>query len=364
MKTTDIAHIIHQEFPFSLQENYDNSGIILDFNGEINAILVAFDVTMEVILEAIEQKANLIISHHPVIFSGIKKLSTKNSSDQIIIKAIQHEISIIAVHTNIDNAITGVNGAIAKKLELKNVEVLRPSSQQLFKLVTYVPNDFSGAVRDAIFKSGAGNIGSYSHCSYNSEGEGTFMASKESNPFVGAKEEVHFEPETRIEAIIPDYLVSNAIKNLKAVHPYEEVAYDLIPIKNTNPLAGAGIVGQLPSEIKTIDFLKILKSKFNLSVIKHTKIHKEAVKTIAFCGGSGSFLISDAIAKKADIYITGDVKYHEFFDAQDRIIMADIGHFESEQHTIDIIIDVMIKKIPNFAILKTKTNSNPVHYFI
>lgn len=364
MKTVEIAHIIHQEFPFSLQESYDNSGIILDFSNEITAILVAFDITLDVIHEAIKLNANLIISHHPVVFSGIKKLSYSKQSDRIIIEAIQHKISIIAVHTNIDNVLDGVNGRIAQRLGLKDVEILKPSSHKLFKIVTFVPQNYSGIVRDAIFKNGAGNIGNYSHCSFNTDGVGTFLAKSESNPFAGNKGELHFEPETKIETIVPEYLISEAIQNLKRVHPYDEVAYDIIPLKNHHPKIGAGIIGKLPQEMPTEHFFELLKTQFNLSIIKHTKFLKSTVKSIAFCGGSGSFLIPDSISKKADVFITADVKYHDFMDAQDKIILADIGHFESEQHTIDIMIDVLIKKIPNFAILKTKINSNPVHYFL
>lgn len=364
MKTSEVARILNEFFPFALQESYDNSGVILDFDREISKILVAFDVNMEVIDEAVGENANLIISHHPVIFSGIKKLSSKSLSDQVIIKAIENKISIIAVHTNIDNSFEGVNGAIAKKLKLKNSSILRPMSDQLVKLTTYAPHEYAGIVRDALFACGAGEIGGYSQCSYNAVGEGTFMASENCNPFVGEKNQIHFEPETRIETIIPEYLLSTAIRNLKKVHPYEEVAYDLYPLKNKNPKTGAGIIGELGKAIATTDFLKLLKDLFGISVIRHNELRTSEINKVAFCGGSGSFLINDAIRQKADIYITGDLKYHDFFDAQKKIILADIGHFESEQHTIDIIIGVLIKKIPNFAILKTNITTNPITYFI
>lgn len=364
MKTTEIAHIINDFFPFALQESYDNSGVLLDFDCEIVKTLVSFDVNMQIIDEAIELGANLIISHHPVIFSGIKKLSVRNSIDHVILKAIEHKISIIAVHTNVDNAIDGVNGAIAKKLGLQNFSVLKPMNNQLVKLITFVPNDYVGVVRGALFESGAGDIGNYSNCSYNTLGEGTFMANANASPFVGKKDQLHFEPETKIETIIPDFLVSKAIAKLKSVHPYEEVAYDLVPLKNTNPKAGAGVIGELATTMDVTDFFATLKSAFGLQLIKHNSVHKKYLKKIAYCGGSGGFLIHDAIAQHADVFITGDLKYHDFFDAQGKIILADIGHFESEQHTIDIIIDVLIKKIPNFAILKTKNQTNPITYFI
>jgi dinuclear metal center YbgI/SA1388 family protein len=364
MKTSEIARILNGFFPFALQESYDNSGVILDFDNEISKILVSFDINIDVVEDAVKQNANLIISHHPVIFSGLKKLSSKSLSDQVIIKAIEHKISIIAVHTNIDNSFEGVNGFVAGKLQLKNIAILRPMSDQLVKLTTYAPHEYAGVVRDALFVSGAGEIGGYSQCSYNTAGEGTFMASETSNPFVGEKNQIHFEPETKIETIIPEYLLSTAIRNLKKVHPYEEVAYDLYPLKNKNPKTGAGIIGDLEKPMATTDFLKLLKDFFQISVIRHNGLMTSEVTKVAFCGGSGGFLINDAIRQKADIYITGDLKYHDFFDAQKKIILADIGHFESEQHTIDIIIDVLIKKIPNFAILKTNITTNPITYFI
>jgi dinuclear metal center YbgI/SA1388 family protein len=365
MYTKDIAHYLDSKFPFSLQEKYDNSGIIIHFEEEeITSILVAFDITEEVINEAIKKKANVIISHHPFIFSGIKKLSSNKSNDRLVILAIQHKISIIALHTNIDNAREGVNGKIAQLFDLKHVEILKPIENTLYKLVTFVPHDFSGAVRDALFQSGAGQIGEYSNCSYSTNGEGTFKASNNTNPYVGAKNEMHFEPETKIETIVPEHLLSLAITNLKATHPYEEVAFDIIPLKSSNPQTGAGIIGELDKPMKTEDFFELLKSKFNLTLIKHSPLVVPQVKKIAFCGGSGSFLISEALKQKADIYITGDLKYHDYFETENRIILADIGHFESEQHTIDIIIDVLTKKFPNFAILKTEISTNPIQYYL
>lgn len=364
MKTKEIAEFLNTIYPFALQESYDNSGVIIDFNQEVTAVLIAFDVTVQTIEEAILNNANLIISHHPVIFSGIKRFSVENSADKVVMLAMQHQISMIAMHTNLDNSIDGVNGAIAKKLDLKNASILRAEKNKLVKLVTYVPHEFVGVVRDALFMNGAGNIGTYSNCSFNVQGEGTFKASEYSNPYVGAKNEVHFEPETRIETVIPEHKLADAIKSLKAAHPYEEVAYDIFSLLIQNPFVGAGIIGELKSPMICDVFFSVLKEKFNLKAIKHSKFVKNQIKKIAFCGGSGSSLISDAIAANADVFITGDIKYHDYFIADDRIILADIGHFESEHHTIDIINDVLIKKFPNFAILKTKINSNPVEFYV
>lgn len=364
MKTKEIAQFLNTIYPFALQESYDNSGLIIDFNKEVTAILIAFDVTIQTIEEAILNNVNLIISHHPIIFSGVKRFSVENSTDKIVMLAMQHQISMIAMHTNLDNSIDGVNGYIAKKLDLQNTRILRVEKNKLVKLITYVPHEFVGVVRDALFLNGAGNIGAYSNCSFNVQGEGTYKASENATPYVGARNEMHFEPETRIETIIPEYKLSSAIKSLKSVHPYEEVAYDVFPLLISNPYVGAGIIGEFKKPMGYDDFFSLLKEKFNLRAIKHSKIVKTEIEKIAFCGGSGSFLISDAIAAKADILITGDIKYHDYFIADDRIILADIGHFESEHHTIDIINDVLIKKFPNFAILKTKINSNPIEFYL
>lgn len=363
MKTTEIFQHLNAKYPFALQENYDNSGIIIDFNDEVTGILIAFDITSDVIEEAILNHANLIISHHPVIFSGIKKLIATKTADMIILNAIQHHISIIGMHTNIDNSIDGVNGQIAHQLNLKNIKILRASKNQLVKLTTFVPHEYEGVVRDALFQCGAGNIGSYSNCSFNTSGEGTFKASSNCTPFVGEINELHFEPETKIETILPEYLLAQALTSLKSVHPYEEVAYDVYPLNNLNPQAGSGIVGELTNPIDSDEFLLQLKQQFNLTIIKHSKLIHAKIKKVAYCGGSGSFLISDAIRHQADIFITGDLKYHDYFEADNKIILADIGHFESEQHTIDIIYDVLIEKFPNFAILKTKVNTNPIEYY-
>lgn len=365
MNIKEITSFLNSKFPFSTQESYDNSGIILQFDEEIiNNVLITLDITQEVIDEAIEKQINLIISHHPIIFSGIKKLSTLKAQDRVIIGAIQHKISIIAMHTNIDNSIDGVNGRIAQILNLQNIEILRPHKNSLYKIITYAPHDYSGIIREALFASGAGQIGNYSNCSFNSLGEGTFKALENSTPFIGQKNSIHFEPETKIEVIIPEHLLVSAIQNLKSVHPYEEVAYDIIPIQNTNTQVGSGIIGNLEKEMDPIEFFALLKTKLPISIIKHSPICTDTISKIAYCGGSGSFLIEDAKKQKADIYITGDLKYHDFFETENTIILADIGHFESEQHTIDIIYDVLIKKFPNFAILKSGINTNPIQYYL
>lgn len=363
MKISDIINELESHAPLSLQESYDNSGLLIgDKNNEINSCLLCIDVTNDVINEAITTKSNLIITHHPLIFGGIKKITGKNYIEQIIIKAIKNDIAIYAAHTNFDNYQYGVNYKIAKKLNLINTKILSPQKSNLSKLVTFVPIHNQEKVRQAIFDAGAGQIGNYDYCSYNLEGKGTFRASLASNPYVGTKEKIHFEPEIRIETIVPNHIINIVINEMIKAHPYEEVAYDVYPLSNENPTIGAGMIGELKDEINTELFLNKLKDIFNCEIIKYTNIIKSKIKKIAFCGGSGSFLLHDAIRNKADIFISADFKYHQFFEAEEKIIIADIGHYESEQYTKEIFYDILTKKFTNFAIQISKVNTNPIKY--
>jgi len=365
MKLSDFINYFDTVFPFSYQESYDNSGLIIGlYDQEISGALITLDIIEEVVQEAIEKKCNLIISHHPIIFSGIKKLSSNNSNDRAIILAIQNKISIIALHTNLDNSIDGINGFIAKKLELKNISILQPTSDSLCKLVTFCPVENVAQVREAMFSEGAGAIGNYDNCSYNTSGEGTFRALNDANPFVGEKNIIHFQNEIKIEVIVPVCKIQHVVSKMKSVHPYEEVAYDVIPLKNQNPNQGAGIIGTLNEPIEINLFLNNLKNILGIKVIRHSKLCKQKISKIAYCGGSGSFLIKSALTKKADIFITGDIKYHDFFLHENRLIIADIGHFESEFLCKDIIFEILTKKFPNFAVLKSEIDTNPIQYFV
>ncbi|KAA5536574.1 Nif3-like dinuclear metal center hexameric protein [Taibaiella lutea] len=365
MQIRDILFEIERFAPLTYQEGYDNCGVqVGDVNNNATGAILSLDVTEAVVDEAIAVGFNLIIAHHPVIFSGLKSLTGKNYVERVILKAIKNDITIYAAHTNLDNVQMGVNKRIADKLLLKQTHILAPVSHKLYKLFTYVPAANAAALQQALFQVGLGQIGAYSECSFGTIGTGTFKASENANPTIGhaggAREEV---TEIKLEVLVPEHLKSVAISSLKENHPYEEVAYELIAIENENQTIGAGMIGELEQPMNVGDFLRYLKEKMQTACIRHTVPHTKIIQKVAVCGGAGSFLLKQAIAAKADIFITGDYKYHQFFDAENRIIIADIGHYESEQFTIEIFSELLKEKFPNFATLFTKTNTNPVNYY-
>ncbi|MEO7264227.1 MAG: Nif3-like dinuclear metal center hexameric protein [Ferruginibacter sp.] len=363
MKIQDITNLLEKTAPLYLQEPYDNAGMITgQVTWECNGIMICLDATESVIIEALEKKCNLVIAHHPIIFRGLKKINGGNYVERVIIKAIKNDIAIYAIHTNLDNVLQGVNGRIADKLNLENRHILKPKDAQLKKLITFAPVDKAVQVREALFAAGAGNLGKYSECSFNTEGTGTFKAGENSEPYVGEKGKLHAEKELKIEVIFPAYLEQKIVRAMNEAHPYEEVAFDIIALGNILSDVGSGLIGDLKEPIPELKLLENLKNAFGLKTIRHTVITGNTVKKIAICGGAGIFLLADAIKAGADVFITGDVKYHEFFDAEGKILLVDIGHYESEQFTIDLIYDILKEKFPNFALLKTGVNTNPVHY--
>ena len=365
MKIKDVIASLESLAPPPLQENYDNAGLITgDENTECNGILVSLDATEAVIDEAIKKNCNLLISHHPIIFSGLKRITGKNYVQKAVIKAIRNNIALYAIHTNLDNIIDGVNGRIASLLGVENISILSPKDNQLKKLYTFVPAADADKVRQSIFDAGAGHIGNYNECSFNAEGFGTFKGGMDTDPYVGKPGELHKENELRIEVIFPAWLEHRIIKNLMSAHPYEEVAYDIVKLDNKFSTIGSGVIGELAEPIPEIEFLRQLKERFGLQIIRHTELLNKPIKTIAICGGAGSFLISNALAAGADIYITSDIKYHEFFDANAKMVIADIGHYESEQFTINLLHEFLEQKFPTFAVLKTEVKTNPVRYFL
>lgn len=365
MKIIEITTFLESNSHPSLQETYDNSGLITgNSSWDCSGIICSLDATEDVIKEAIEKKCNLVVAHHPIIFGSLKKINGKNYVENAIITAIKNDIAIYAIHTNLDNVIHGVSGRMAQMLGLKNITILSAKENTLKKLFTFAPVDKTEQVRNAIFDAGGGHIGNYSECSFNSEGTGTFKAGKGTDPFVGEIGKQHQEKEIKIEVIFPSFLESKIINALKAAHPYEEVAYDVIALTNHNQSVGSGIIGEWTEAVDEKKFLEKLKEVFGLSVIRHTALLNKPVKKVALCGGAGSFLISKALAAGVDAYVTGDIKYHEFFDANNRMIIADIGHYESEQFTIDLLKENLEQKFPTFAVLKTEVKTNPVHYFL
>lgn len=365
MKLSEIVKHLEKIANPQLQENYDNSGLIIGDNStEINAAILCLDATEEVIEEAIAKNANLVIAHHPIVFKGLKSITGKNYVERTILKAIKNDIAIYAIHTNLDNVMSGVNSMILNKLGISEKKILSPKAGILLKLQTFVPEENAEKVRNALFEAGAGNIGNYSEASFNTSGTGTFKGNELSNPAVGSKNNRESVSEVKIEVIIPFYLQSKILYALKEAHPYEEVAYDLIKLENHDQYTGSGMIGLLPQPISTLEFLELVKTKFNCKVIRHTALVKKEIQKVAVCGGSGSFLLNEAKKQKADIFITADFKYHEFFDAENEIIIADIGHYESEQFTMQLLLEKMNKNFPNFAIFLTEVNTNPVEYYL
>ena len=365
MNITQIIQVLDELAPPSYQESYDNAGLITgNAASDCTGIICTLDGTEAVILEAKNKGCNLVVAHHPIIFNGLKKITGKNYVERAVIAAIKNDIAIYAIHTNLDNLLQGVNGKMADKLGLENRKVLFHKQNSLMKLYTFVPGEHADKVREAIFKAGGGRVGNYSECSFNIKGTGTFKPGEGTHPHTGEAGKREVTNEEKIEVIFPAYLKEKLVNAMTEAHPYEEVAYDLIALGNNFDEVGSGLVGELKEEMDERDFLQLIKDQFGLAVIRHTPLLGRKVKKIALCGGAGSFLIKNALDAGADFYITSDVKYHEFFDAENKLVIADIGHFESEQFTIDLLHDVLHTNFPTFAVLKSKVKTNPVNYFI
>ncbi len=359
----DVINHLEALAPLSYAEDFDNVGLLVgDKNTKLTGVLVTLDTLEAVVDEAIEKKCNLIVSFHPIVFKGLKKINGSNYVERVVIKAIQHHIAIYAIHTALDNCLQGVNSIICDTLDLNNKKILLPQQGSIKKLTTYVPKKEANQLRTALFNAGAGQIGNYENCSFNSDGIGTYKGNENSNPVVGNKGDLHSEEETQISMTFQKHLESKVLKSLFEHHPYEEVAFEVTTLDNYNQTIGMGMVGELHQEQKTEDFLMILKQKMKISCIKHSKITKKTVKKIAVLGGSGSFAINAAKSANADVFITSDLKYHDFFSAENQIILADIGHYESEQFTKNFLADYLSKKITNFAVVLSMTNTNPVKY--
>lgn len=365
MKLSQLTSFLETLAPLVYQEDYDNAGLIVGRpDMEISQALVSLDCTEAVVDEAIATNCQVIVSHHPIVFRGLKKFNGKTYVERVVEKAIRHNIALYAIHTNLDSVMTGVNARICETLGIKNCRILAPKNGLLKKLVTYVPITNADEVRAALFAAGAGNIGNYSECSFNADGLGTFKGNDQTNPYVGEPGKQHHEDEVRIETVYPAILESKILMALILAHPYEEVAYDLYNLTNQHQQVGAGMIGELEIPAEEEAFLYHIKQKMQTKVIRHTAFTGKPIKKVAVCGGAGGFLLKQAIAAGADIFITADYKYHEFFDAEGKIIIADIGHFESEQFTQQLLYEIIRKKFANFAVRLTEVNTNPVKYFI
>ena len=363
MKLKDITTYLDSEIPLSFQEDYDNSGLqVGDPEIEIRSALIALDVTQKVLEEAVKTGCNLILSHHPLIFSGIKRLTGKTHTEKILLEAIKKGVAIYSAHTNLDIFSSGVSRKMATKLNLQDVRVLAPLKDKVLKIVTYIPESHLDIVRNAIFSAGAGVIGKYDNCGFSIKGTGSFRGGVDTNPFIGEKGKLHFENEVRFETVLLSHLKDKVIKALLGSHPYEEVAYDLYQLGNDNVGFGLGCVGELPKALSAKEFIPMVSEIFESRAMRYSKPSGKKLRKIALCGGAGASLINTAISSGADAYITADIKYHNYFDAENMILLIDAGHYESEKFSTEILSDLIIKKFPKFAVRFSKTDTNPINY--
>jgi len=360
-KLKEIATALEKFAPLPLQDGYDNAGLQIGLtDAEITGVLLCLDVTEEVIDEAVTLGYNLIISHHPLLFRPLKRITGANSVERCVIKALSKGIAIYSAHTNLDNAFGGVNHHIATKLGLKNVRTLVPKENSLLKLVTYVPVAQADEVRKALFEAGCGAIGNYDACSYNVEGQGTFRAGEGCTPFCGRIGELHTECEVRIETILPAYIKSRVVRSLLNAHPYEKPAYDIYPLLNDWNRAGSGVIGELDDECDEQEFLLRIKETFSAGCVKHTPLRGRKIKKVALCGGAGASFAGAALAAGADLYLTGEARYHELFDNTDKMLYAIIGHYESEQYTTEILHKIVTQNFPVLPVSTTTVCTNPI----
>ena len=365
MLVKDILNCITEVAPLQWQESYDNAGLqVGDLNAEVRKALICLDITEEVVDEAIAKHCDLIVSHHPLIFRGLKHLTLETYIERAVMKAIKHDIAMISMHTNLDNSYLGVSRVLAERLGLKNLRILQPFENNLKKLVVFVPISAAEEVRQAMFDAGAGCIGNYNSCSFNAQGKGSFKAGESAHPYVGEVGKVHFEDEVRIETVVPKHALNQVVAAMLKVHPYEEVAYDVFALENEFPLAGAGMVGEFDNAMGENAFLALVADTIGSPCLRHSALTGRKIRIVALCGGSGSPFMPEALRQKVDAYLTADIKYHDFFVPEGNILLVDGGHFETEQFTKELLCDLIRKKFPTFAAEIAETKTNSVHYFV
>lgn len=365
MTVNQIIYILKSTIPLSQAEDFDNVGLLCgDFEREVSGILVCHDALENVVDEAIAKDLNLIVTFHPIIFSGLKSITGKNYVERAVLKAIENKIAIYAIHTAFDNDYFGVNYRICQKLGLYNQKVLMPKKHQLQQLEVFVPQDFSEKVKTALFEAGAGNIGFYDECSFSVSGSGTFRPIEGSDPFSGTEDIRENSNEIAISVIYESYKKNQIIAAMKLAHPYEEVAYQIIQLENENHFLGLGRFGELAQPMHEEEFLSFVKDKFNLKAIRHSDFTKKEIKRVGVLGGSGASGIAGAISQNCDAYLTGDLKYHDYLQGEGKMLICDIGHFESEQFVTEHLVEILSQKFTTFAVSKSTEKTNPVNYFL
>ena len=363
MIVKEVTTVLEELAPLAYAEDFDNVGLLVgSYTQEVSGILVTLDTLENVVDEAISNNCNLIVSFHPIIFSGLKRITGSSYVERVVIKAIQNNIAIYSMHTALDNSKEGVNAKICEVLEILDPQILIPQKGTIKKLTTYAPINTSEKLKNALFEAGAGNIGNYSNCSFTTAGTGSFKAEKDANPTIGKIGETHFEEEVQINVTFSASIEKKVMNALFKNHPYEEVAYEVLTLENDNQYIGMGMIGTLKKPMGENEFLKLVQERMIASSIRHSKLLNKDIEKVAVLGGSGAFAIKAAIAAGADIFITADVKYHQFYKAEDKMVIADIGHFETEQFTKNLLVDYLTKKIPNFAIRLSESKTNPIKY--
>ncbi|WOC39695.1 Nif3-like dinuclear metal center hexameric protein [Polaribacter sp. HL-MS24] len=363
MKIREITNYIEELAPLHYAEDFDNVGLLVgSYTTEISGVLVTLDTLEETVDEAIAKSCNLIVSFHPIIFGGLKKLNGNSYVERVVLKAIKNDIAIYATHTALDNSKKGVSAKICEILGLKNTKILIPKKGIIKKLTTFVPSEKAEALRTSLFEAGAGNIGNYDQCSFSTEGIGTYRGNEDSNPVIGTKGTLHLENETRISVVFESKNEAQILRTLHEKHPYEEVAYEIITTENVHQDIGMGMIGEFEEAMDEQDFLRYLKKTMQTDCIRHSELLHKKIKKVAVLGGAGSFAISNAKRSGADAYVSADFKYHEFFKAEKELLLADIGHYESEQFTKRLLVDYLTKKISNFAIVLSQKSTNPIYY--
>ena len=363
MKIKEILAVLEEMAPLAYAESFDNVGLLVgNKEGNCSGVLVCHDALEAVIDEAIAKKCNLVVCFHPILFSGLKKITGKNYVERSIIKAIKNDIAIYAIHTALDNHKNGVNKIFCDALGLINTKILIPKLNFIQKLVTFSTPENAEKIRTALFQAGAGTIGNYENCSFNSMGTGTYQGTEHSNPVIGARNEFVQAEEIKIEVTFEKHLQRQVLNALFENHIYEEVAYEIYDLQNSHQNIGLGMIGELPQEMNETSFLQLVKTKMKANGIRHSAFLNKKIKKVAVLGGSGSEAIGKAIHAGADAFLTADLKYHQFYEAENQLLLADIGHFESERYTKNYIVDYLTKKMPNFAIILSEENTNPVKY--
>ena len=363
MQIKDVTNYIEELAPLAYAEDFDNVGLLIgDYNTKVTGVLVTLDTLEETVDEAIAQNCNLIVSFHPIVFSGLKKINGNNYVERVVLKAIQNNIAIYATHTALDNVNNGVSAKMCEVLGLQNCKTLIPKKGIIKKLTTYVPIAEVENLREKLFKAGAGAIGNYDNCSFNIDGKGSYRGNENSNPTIGEKGKVTFTEETSISVTFDSYLEGKILQALFNTHSYEEVAYEIITLNNSNQKVGMGMIGEFSDTMDEKEFLSFVKKTFKTDCVRHSELLDKPIKKVAVLGGSGSFAIKNAIKAKADAYISADFKYHEFFTAEKKILLADVGHYESEQFTKNLLFDYLSEKFSTFAIILSEKSTNPIHY--